>query len=199
MGCFRELHLVFVITVTPAPAWIDRRWGNTESCEHPPRATASAVDSPLATLRLLSYSFPPPRRPETSVRSPVVRDFAPAADAASASAVPPSTAPGIVGAYDNHNPDKSKEQLTGYGRRAMLTMNNHAEQFGFFAAAVLFNVACRGPSNGSWEVAGLSLAYAFLRLLHLVFYVTDAAGVRSLAFFVGQLVLFVLWGFVFAA
>ena len=69
----------------------------------------------------------------------------------------------------------------------MNTMNNHAEQFGFFAAAVALSIATRGPNNGSWIVSGLGLGYALCRLAHLLCYVYDLASLRSIVFFIGAL------------
>ena len=68
---------------------------------------------------------------------------------------------------------------TGVGKRAVNTMNNHSEQFGFFAAAVIVNLIFH---PGSLLVAVTSLVHAGFRVFHVVFYLGDAATLRSLAF-----------------
>merc|ERR1711916_142365 len=82
--------------------------------------------------------------------------------------------------YNNKDP---RAQLEGLGRRAVSTMNNHAEGFAFFATAVVLNIALRGPENGSTEVAITALAHAGFRLGHCVAYLLDIDIIRSLCFF----------------
>lgn len=102
------------------------------------------------------------------------------------------------GRYDNHKPWVAKAALEGLARRASACADNHAEGFPFFAVAVLFNVALRGPMGGNGVVAGLSVAVAVLRLVHLIAYMRDAASLRSLAFVAIALCIFGLYGMIFA-
>jgi uncharacterized MAPEG superfamily protein len=102
---------------------------------------------------------------------------------------------------DNKDPRRQYLELEGYGKRANNAMNNHQEQFGFFAAAAILNLALRpSMTNGSGQaVAALSAIYAFTRFLHVVCYIGDWDAVRSIAFTFGILALFGLYGLAIAA
>ena len=101
--------------------------------------------------------------------------------------------------YDNRDPRKQQSELTGLGRRAVNSMNNHAEGFPFFAIAVALNIAVRGPNHGSLAVAITALAHAAFRLGHLVAYLADIDAVRSIMFTGGLVCNWVLYGYVLAA
>lgn len=101
--------------------------------------------------------------------------------------------------YNNKDPRSQQAQLEGLGRRAVNTMNNHAEGFAFFATAVVLNIALRGPENGSTEVAITALAHAGFRLGHCVAYLLDIDIIRSLCFFLGIVANFVLYAFALSA
>lgn len=84
-----------------------------------------------------------------------------------------------------------KALQVAYGKRAHAAMNNHAEQFQFFAVAAVLSLLF---TPDSLLVAIVSLIIAAARILHVVFYVADMAAFRSLSFFVsgaGVLVLFI--------
>jgi uncharacterized MAPEG superfamily protein len=107
----------------------------------------------------------------------------------------------------------------GKGLRAKAAMNNHAEQFQFFAVAVVLNLVVRGPSGDSVavriyhsdsvrtplniscpspQVAVAAGLHAACRLLHLVTYIHDKPWWRSTAFSLGSLANLALYGFAFA-
>jgi uncharacterized MAPEG superfamily protein len=115
-----------------------------------------------------------------------------AAAAASADAASGSRAV----AYDNKDPSKSKEALTGYGKRALMAMNNHAEQLPHFAIAALLNLVIRGGA-APWPVASCMVVIAVARFLHLVFYITNLDGLRSLVFTVSGVATIALYSLVF--
>jgi uncharacterized MAPEG superfamily protein len=107
----------------------------------------------------------------------------------------------LILATDNQNPRSIQEKLEGYGARARNTMNNHSEQFGFFAAAAVLVLAVKDDmSDRSGKVAAaFALVYSVMRLLHLVFYVLDWAAARSSVFGVGLLCLVGLYAIALAA
>lgn len=101
--------------------------------------------------------------------------------------------------------------------RAKAAMNNHAEQFQFFAAAVLLNLVVRGPGGDSIAVRVAAVAemspatpllclqvavaagfHVVCRLVHLITYIEDIDWWRSTAFSLGFLTNLVLYAFAFA-
>jgi uncharacterized MAPEG superfamily protein len=99
--------------------------------------------------------------------------------------------------YNNKDQTASKAALSGFGRRAMLAMNNHAEQLPHYGLAALLNLAVRG-GVAPWSVAIVVAVIAAARGVHLVTYVTDNDGIRSTAFSISGLLTIALYGLVFA-
>eukprot|EP00030_Apusomonadida_sp_AF-17_P006797 a687270_48.p3 GENE.a687270_48~~a687270_48.p3 ORF type:complete len:153 (-),score=48.47 a687270_48:155-580(-) len=97
------------------------------------------------------------------------------------------------GAYDNKDPRAQQQQLQGLARRAVNTMNNHAEGFGFFAAAAILNIAVRGPHNGSKTAAIFAIVHVAARLGHAIAYLANQDAIRSLMFFGGVICNFGLY------
>jgi len=98
--------------------------------------------------------------------------------------------------FDNHDQTNSKAALTGRGRRAMLAMNNHAEQLPQFGLALVLNLALRG-GQCPWAVAGVMAGVAVFRGLHLACYLSDQASIRSLTFLFSTLLTFALYALAF--
>eukprot|EP00475_Leptophrys_vorax_P038510 TRINITY_DN680_c0_g1_i1.p1 TRINITY_DN680_c0_g1~~TRINITY_DN680_c0_g1_i1.p1 ORF type:complete len:170 (+),score=47.53 TRINITY_DN680_c0_g1_i1:36-545(+) len=104
--------------------------------------------------------------------------------------------------YDNKDPRRQYQELQGYGKRAKNTMDNHQEQFAFFAAAAIMNLVLRENNmtdKSGKAVAALSVIYAAMRGLHMVFYIGDWDMFRSTVFGIGKLSLFALYGLAIAA
>jgi uncharacterized MAPEG superfamily protein len=103
--------------------------------------------------------------------------------------------------YDNKDPIKSQEGISDRGKRARNAMNNHAEQYAFFAIPALVNLALRGSmSDGAGQaVAALSLLHSLTRFLHVYFYLNDQDKQRSLVFTVGFTCNFALFGLAIAS
>ena len=74
-------------------------------------------------------------------------------------------------------------------------MNNHSEQFGFFAAAAALALIVKKDmeDNEAWWLAALAVAYSAMRLLHLFFYVTNMSSLRSTVFLVGVICLVAMY------
>lgn len=87
--------------------------------------------------------------------------------------------------------------LTGYGKRALLAMNNHAEQLPHFGLAAVLNIAVRG-GVAPWPAAIVMACIAAARGLHLATYLADMDGVRSAAFAVSGGLTIALYALVFA-
>lgn len=102
-----------------------------------------------------------------------------------------------MGAVENKDPRSVEDKLSGKGRRARNAMNNHSEQFAFFAIAAVANLALRpnmGDNQGK-AVAALSMVHAGTRFFHAMFYIYDLDVMRSIVFTVGiscNLALYVL-------
>lgn len=77
---------------------------------------------------------------------------------------------------NNHNPREFLESLTGFRKRAHWAQQNTFESFPPFAAAVI--IAHIAHASQQW-VDGLAIAFVVLRILYVVFYVTDKASARS--------------------
>jgi uncharacterized MAPEG superfamily protein len=56
-----------------------------------------------------------------------------------------------------------------FARRAKALMDHSLEQFSCFSAAIFANIVVRGPSDGSWAVAGLAIVIILLKLMHFGF------------------------------
>jgi uncharacterized MAPEG superfamily protein len=74
-------------------------------------------------------------------------------------------------------------------------MNNHSEQFGFFAAAAALALIVKRNMDDkeAWWLAGLAVAYSAMRLLHLYFYVTNMSTPRSTVFLFGVICLVAMY------
>lgn len=84
--------------------------------------------------------------------------------------------------FDNRDPRAWLARQEGFRRRANSAQMNAFEAFPFFAAAVLIAHVVNGPQA---LVDTLALVFIAARVLHLAFYLTDQATLRSLAWFVG--------------
>lgn len=80
-------------------------------------------------------------------------------------------------------------------------MNNHSEQFGFFAAAAALALIVKRNMDDTeaWWLAGLAVAYTAMRLLHLVFYITNLSTLRSTVFLIGVICLVAMYGITISA
>ncbi len=78
--------------------------------------------------------------------------------------------------YDNRDPRKSADRLTGWRRRAHQAQLNSYESFAPFAAAVIIAQVQRGPLM---LIDMLAVAYVALRLIYSTFYIADLATARS--------------------
>lgn len=105
------------------------------------------------------------------------------------------SAPATV-AFDNKDQTASKAGLRGWGKRAMLAMNNHAEQLPQFGLAAVLNVAVRAGVT-PWAVSGVMAAIAVFRGAHLAFYLADVDGLRSLSFLGSSALTLTLYAMVF--
>lgn len=87
-----------------------------------------------------------------------------------------------LGKFDNHNPRAQQAALTGMGSRVVAAQKNAWEALLVFAVVTLIAVASQVDLD-SLKVP----AYLFLvaRILHPIFYVTNLAMPRSLAFAIG--------------
>lgn len=85
--------------------------------------------------------------------------------------------------YDNHDPRSwIAQQDNPRLRRAYHAHSNALEAFAPFAAAVLM-AQLAGVATST--ITALSLGFVALRIAHGIAYITDAAGVRSVAWFGG--------------
>eukprot|EP00475_Leptophrys_vorax_P033382 TRINITY_DN5233_c0_g1_i1.p1 TRINITY_DN5233_c0_g1~~TRINITY_DN5233_c0_g1_i1.p1 ORF type:complete len:142 (+),score=39.54 TRINITY_DN5233_c0_g1_i1:241-666(+) len=103
---------------------------------------------------------------------------------------------------DNKDPRRVYQEVQGYSKRARNAMENHQEQFGFFAVAAILNLVLRGSNmtdGAGRAAAALSVFHSFMRMLHLVFYITDLDQQRTMVFFFGTLSLYSLYGLAIAA
>lgn len=107
------------------------------------------------------------------------------------------SAPATV-AFDNKDQTASKAGLRGWGKRAMLAMNNHAEQLPQFGLAALLNVAVRSGVT-PWAVSGVMAGVAVFRGAHLACYLADLDGLRSLSFLGSSLLTLALYVMVFVS
>lgn len=100
--------------------------------------------------------------------------------------------------FDNKDQTASKAGLRGWGKRAMLAMNNHAEQLPQFGLAAVLNVAVRAGVT-PWPVSIVMAALAFFRGTHLACYLADLDGLRSLSFLGSALLTVALYAMVFVS
>ncbi len=86
--------------------------------------------------------------------------------------------------YNNHEPRSWQDKQTNpRSRRANAAQLNGFESFPAFVAGVLMAQLAGVPVQ---TITWLALAFVAARVLHGFFYVTDAAGARSLAWMVGM-------------
>ena len=85
---------------------------------------------------------------------------------------------------DNHDPRDFLESLNGLARRAHAAQLNSFEVTPAFAAAVI--VAHLVGTAELVTINVLSVLFITSRLLYIIFYLTDLAILRSLAWFVGM-------------
>ena len=86
------------------------------------------------------------------------------------------------GGFDNSRPRECLAAVTGWRKRADWAQQNALENFAPFAAAVIIGHQL-GLAQGTLNM--LALAYVALRVLHAVFYITNLAALRSLAYIGG--------------
>ncbi|HCO44220.1 MAG TPA: hypothetical protein DCZ11_01350 [Gammaproteobacteria bacterium] len=86
------------------------------------------------------------------------------------------------GGFDNSRPRECLAATTGWRKRADWAQQNALENFAPFAAAVIIGHQL-GLAQGTLNM--LALAYVALRVLHAVFYITNLAALRSLAYIGG--------------
>jgi uncharacterized MAPEG superfamily protein len=86
------------------------------------------------------------------------------------------------GGFDNSRPRECLAAVTGWRKRADWAQQNALENFAPFAAAVIIGHQL-GLAQGTLDQ--LALAYVALRVLHAVFYITNLAALRSLAYIGG--------------
>jgi uncharacterized MAPEG superfamily protein len=101
---------------------------------------------------------------------------------------------GRMPARNNSNPREWLEQLQGWPKRAHWYQQNSFEAFPAFAAAVIVAQMLHAAQP---RIDTLALGFIGFRLLHYVFYLADAALMRSLVWF-GS-VTCVVWLFVLGA
>ncbi len=84
--------------------------------------------------------------------------------------------------FNNHDPRTWLATLEGFRKRANAAQMNAFEAQASFYAAVILNlvVGTAASSVNTW-----ALVFVAMRVLHLAFYLTDRAMLRSLAFLGG--------------
>ena len=92
--------------------------------------------------------------------------------------------------YDNRDPRAFLERQAGLRRRADYAHRNHLEAFPFFAAGLLVAMLMKMPAG---DINNLALLFVAARILYTVFYLTDRATLRSLAWMVGHGAVIVLF------
>lgn len=85
--------------------------------------------------------------------------------------------------YDNRDPRKSAESLSGWRKRAHQAQLNAYESFAPFAAAVVIAHLQRGAHMASDLIA---VAFVALRLAYSTFYLADLATARSTVWFLSM-------------
>jgi uncharacterized MAPEG superfamily protein len=84
--------------------------------------------------------------------------------------------------FDNRDPRGWLARQEGFRKRAHAAQLNAFEAFPFFAAAVIIAHVLNGPQS---LVDVLALIFIAARVLHLVFYLSNQAALRSLVWFGG--------------
>lgn len=84
--------------------------------------------------------------------------------------------------FDNSRPRAYFRNLTGWPLRAHWAQENSYEAFPPFAAGVVIAHLVNGPST---LINALALLFLAARILHGIFYITDQAMLRSLAWLAG--------------
>jgi uncharacterized MAPEG superfamily protein len=85
--------------------------------------------------------------------------------------------------FDNHHPrDWASTDLTGYRKRAYAAHLNAYEAFPFFAAAVLTAFVLKADP---FTTNALALTFIIARIAYAVFYISNQATLRSVAWLVG--------------
>lgn len=86
--------------------------------------------------------------------------------------------------FDNHSPRVYLEATTGWQKRSHWAQLNSFEAFPAFAAAVIVNHMVLGPNAVANQLA---LAFIASRIIYGMFYITDWALARSIAWFAAAL------------
>ena len=96
-----------------------------------------------------------------------------------------------VGApYDNHRPREILSQAQGYRQRANWAQQNAWEAFAPYAVAMLLAWHLKVPTS-RLDVA--ALVFIVARVAHGIFYLRNTAGVRSIVWLLGMLVVVYLF------
>jgi uncharacterized MAPEG superfamily protein len=91
---------------------------------------------------------------------------------------------------DIKQPRRLIGDLEGIAARAHGAHLNHFETFPFFAAAVIIAHMLSGAST---LVNWLAVAYIAVRLIYTAMYLTDRQPLRSVSFFVGLIIVIVIF------
>lgn len=84
---------------------------------------------------------------------------------------------------NNSQPRNFLNSLDGWGQRANWAQANSFEAFPAFAAAVIIGSLSANIEQNTLNI--LAIVFIICRLLHGVFYITDKATLRSIAWFIG--------------
>jgi uncharacterized MAPEG superfamily protein len=87
------------------------------------------------------------------------------------------------GKVDNNHPRQQATLLEGAGARVMAAQANAWEAAAVFTAAVMTAQFAGVGAGGA--AATTAIVFVVVRILHAIFYVTDKASLRSLAFIIG--------------
>ena len=85
--------------------------------------------------------------------------------------------------FNNHQPRKFLEKLTGWGQRAKWAQDNSFEAFPAFAAAVIIASYIGKIDPNTLNM--LTILFILCRLLHGIFYITNQATLRSIVWLIG--------------
>ncbi len=102
----------------------------------------------------------------------------------------PYIALGFAGRRNSHAPRAGDAALTGRAARAVAAQLNAFEAFPAFAAGVVISHIALGPN--SWSNI-LAAAFILVRLAHMGSYIADLQPHRSIAWFVGILIVIALF------
>lgn len=83
--------------------------------------------------------------------------------------------------FDNANPRQWLEQQSGLRKRADYAHRNHFEAFPFFAAGVIIAHQLGAAAH---LIDQLAMVFIAARIAYTIFYLTDRASLRSVAFLV---------------